>query len=332
MLKWIILCTLWSQTLFASSPQFINLKNSFKDFVADAKDKDFETQLLIWRATVENAAPDVYLNLFGSGDQNIDDVRRARATKWFPFLLEHSAEIIVQFDKFENSAWPIVLRLTDSYPSIDFSDVQVIALPSLMMFDGMVVEVKGKKSALFGMDFFEMVNVNPELIPGAVLLNNSAVIASHEFTHILHGKLSDFGDEDSLKTLFDPLWKEGLALVNSQSINPSADLANILMEQNLTEQCKIAKLATWATQFISDNESLTESNLWQRYGKWFFTNQSSYLGVPRAGYCLGYIVVTAALKDFSLDELFRMDSEKVYILVDRELRKLVSLPTSVVVP
>lgn len=249
-------------------------------------------------------------------------MRRERAVKWFPFLFEHSGKILAQFDKFDQVGWPMVQRLADSYPDVDFGDVRVVVVPSLMSFNGRVDEVNGHSVAMFGVDFLELVDQNPKLIEGADLINDMAILVSHEFTHVLHDKVTDF-DESSgnSNVLFVPLWKEGMAQMHSQMLAPGTDLTTVLMERNLAGQCRSDQVASWAVQFLQDSKVTSENELNSNYSKWFLMN-SKVLGVSRAGYCLGYHTVLAAMRDHSFNELLRMKATDAYVIIKRALEEI----------
>jgi hypothetical protein len=322
MLKLIIVVVLWSSQVFAA-PQFVSLKQSFQIFIQNAENTDIDTQVTLWKSNVESTLPDVYSELLKSSGMNPDQYRKKLASKWFPFIFQHSKEILLQFEAFEKESWPVVSRLAQRFPQTDFSDIRVVALPSLMMFDGMVIGVNGRLVALFGMDFFEMVKINPQVIPGANIVSNPPVVVAHEFTHILHAKISDFSNVGGIDILFEPLWREGLAQINSQILIPGTDLLNVLLDRNLASKCTSLNVALWAKEFIQDSQTTSENDLWEKYGKWFFTNQWQTLGVPRAGYCLGYHVVLSALTEYSLNDLIRMSRSKVYPLVKKHLEKII---------
>lgn len=324
MLKLVAVILFWNLQVFAGAPQLISLKHSFQNFIQNADKTDIEKQVVFWKSDIEATLPDVYSELLKNSELNPDQYRKKLATKWFPFLFQHSEEILAQFEAFEKMSWPVAVRLTQQFPQIDFYDVRIIALPSLMMFDGMVIDVNGHHVALFGMDFFEMVSRNPKVIPGADLVNNPPVILAHELTHVLHAKISDFSNMGEIDSLLEPLWREGLALVHSQMLVPGTDLVNVLMDRNLALQCKSSNMVLWATEFAKDNQTANQNDLLEKYGKWFFTNRSPELGVPRAGYCLGYHLVLGALTEYSFNDLIKMNRFEAYTLIKKNLEKLVT--------
>jgi predicted Zn-dependent protease DUF2268 len=323
-IRLIIISLFWSMPLFASTPKLISLKKEFQTFARHAKDKDFETQLKFWKSDIESEIPDIYSALMKSSGDDENKYREKLATKWFPFLLKNSDKITAQFEKFEVKSWPIALQLAQKYSDVEFSDVRIVALPSLMMFDGMTIKVNGNFVALYGMDFFAMEEQNPHIIPGADLVSNSTVVVAHEFTHVLHAKVSDIGDPDKMNSLLDPLWREGLAQIHSQMLVSGTDLVNILMDRGLASRCTSSQVEAWASQFVKDSKVTSE--LWNKYGKWFFTNQWQALGVPRAGYCLGYHIALKALEDHSFNELIHMNRSQTDILIKKELHEIAEKP------
>ena len=325
MVRLVIVIIFFSLSAFANNPKFVNLKGPFQNFIQNAKNSDFETQLKFWQSDIESVIPDVYSDLLPGDGISEDQHRRKLAAKWFPFIFQHSNAILSQFENFEKSSWPVTIDLANKNPNVDFSEVRVIALPSLMMFDGMVTTINGHPVALFGMDFFELVTQNPKVISGADLINNPPVIVAHEFTHVLHAKLSNSFE---VQSLFDPLWKEGLAQVSSQMLVPNTDLENVLMERNLASKCTSSQVVTWAGLYLVDSKTVSEEDLWDKYGKWFFINRWQILGVPKAGYCLGYYVVLKALEDHSFDDLMKMNRNEYSNLVKKKLDEISSLRTN----
>jgi len=314
---------LWTFPAVAAPPVYVNLKTQFQKFVAHAKDADLESQIKFWQEDIESALPDVYAKIFESSNKTPDQIRHERGAKWFPFMLANADAVLRQFDVFENTGWPMAQKLAERYPDVNFSDVRIIALPSLVMFNGRVDEVNGSPVAMFGMDFLEVVAQNPKLIEGADLIDNTAVLVAHEFTHALHAKLSEFGGPDNSRdSFFAPLWKEGLAQMHSQMLVSGTDLDTVLMERNLADRCLSAQVVSWAKEFLKDSESPNEAELEAKYGKWFLMNDWRALGVARAGYCLGYHTVLEAMREHSFNELIVMNHADAYALIKKTLKSM----------
>lgn len=307
---------------FAAAPTFINLKTNFQEFITEAKDKDINEQISIWQAKIESPVQELYNDLYSSYGDDIAQVRKTRATKWFPFIFENSNSILDRFIAFETTSWPLVQKLAQRFPEVDFQDVNVVSLPNLIMFDGMVMHSGGKSNAMFGLDFMDLVVKNPLIIPGSELVNNLPVIVTHEFTHILHSKISDFSLQGEAKSILEPMWKEGLAVYYSQILNPGSNLENILMEKNLAKNCTAENIKNWAKEFVTDSKVLDESEQWNNYGKWFFATQGQKLGTARAGYCLGYHVVIVATQSHSVDELLKLNKKEAIALAERILESM----------
>ncbi len=317
---------IFTSSAFASAPVFVNLKQEFKSFVDQAQNKDFETQLQIWQSEVESALPQVYSELFSQNpDKTLEQNRREKAAQWFPFIFAHAEKILAQFDAFEKNGWPMAQRLASNYPNVDFSDVKVIAMPSLMSFNGQVRDRNGKIVALFGMDFLQLVEENPKLIEGVDLVNNTSVLVAHEFTHALFRKISDSKADDPSLGLWNALWSEGLAQMHSQMLVPGTDLTTVLMERNLAAQCKAPQVSgVWAAMFLQDAKDTSDAGLAAGNAKWFLMRGWQNLGVPRAGYCLGYHVVLHAMRNHSLTELINMKPVEAFALAKKALQDMAS--------
>lgn len=319
----LILCC--SLPVFATQPEYVNLKSQFKSFVEKAQGRDFEAQLEIWQMEVESALPEIYAKILSRNpNKTVEQSRRDRASKWFPFMFAHADRILAQFDSFDRDGWPLVQRLVKKYPQVDFSDVRVIAMPSFMSFNGQVLNLEDSKMvAMFGADFLELVEENSKLIEGADLINNTSVLVAHEFTHVLFGKILESIKEDYSKFgLWADLWNEGLAQMHSQILVPGSDLTTVLMERNLAAKCTATQVSEWARLFIDDAAATSEAEQAARYGKWFLMNSWQTLGVARAGYCLGYHAVLIAMREHSFIDLLNMNPSEAYIVVKNAVAEI----------
>ncbi len=319
-----ILILFYVSPVLAAPPVYINLKSHFKSFVEKAHNADFDTQLKIWQVEVESALPQIYSELLSQlPDKTIEQNRREKAQKWFPFMFAHADKILAQFDNFTQAGWPMAQRLAARYPQVDFSNVKVISMPSLMMFNGQVRIIKGQTVAMFGMDFLQLVDENPKLIEGADLINDASILVAHEFTHVLYHRIVKFDESEySAYGLFGPLWNEGLAQMHSQMLVPGADLTTVLMERNLAAKCTRTQVAQWAAMYLEDSKVTSEDELMSYYGKWFLMNNWKALGVPRAGYCLGYHTVLVAMREQSFNELLSLKPDEAYAVIKKALTEM----------
>ena len=317
----------YTSSAFASPPVYVNLQEQFKLFIEKGQNADFETQLSLWKTEIETSIPDIYEDLLShSSGKTTEEYRRERAAKWFPFIFANSDKILSQFEKFDLEGWPKIAKLVANYPQVDFSDVNVVAMPSLMMFNGQVRTVNGHLVAIFGMDFLQLVDKNPKLIEGVDLINNTAVLVTHEFTHVFHSKVSEFGDSHDASTAFlDPLWKEGLAQMHSQMLVPGTDVATVLMEKNLSVSCNSSHVTSWALDYLNDSKVTDEAEIESNYSKWFLMNDWKDLGVPRAGYCLGYYVILNAMQEHSFDELLLMKRKDAHVIIKKILMDIAAI-------
>ncbi|WP_341501953.1 DUF2268 domain-containing putative Zn-dependent protease [Gallaecimonas sp. GXIMD4217] len=118
---------------------------------------------------------------------------------------------------------------------------------------------------------------------------------------------------ESPTPLLTALWEEGLATYVAQRLNPGASLASLMLEQPLglsrKAELQLAQLAANLYAYLGSDQSAD-------YERYFLLDQGD---LPRAGYYLGYRVVSHLGKAFSLDELMAMKPEQYRPLVEQSL-------------
>lgn len=311
-MKWVVLCvlavSLSSAGALANAPQFDSLAPEFDLFIAQAKGKSLDKQMEIWTETIEKRYPEIYLQVIAGGDfLQMEEKLKERATKTFPFLIANADDIRKQFQLFETEGRAVIESLVRQYPHADMSKVKVIAMPSLDKFNGKVMAGPDSIYVLFGVDMLVHIKENPELVPGAYLMDDLPVTMAHEFTHALQDVLSKSHDEDIAAEFFSNIWDEGLGQVNSQLLVAGTNLTSVYMERNLALACTVGNISRWAEQFIEDSKGSKEE-LRTAYNRWFTLSSGlQEHGVYRAGYCLGYNVILKALREHSMKELIAMD-------------------------
>lgn len=316
----LIIALLISSSSFAaqtSGPQFVSLAKGFATFVNESRGASLDAQQESWNRNVESQRPEVYAHILLNGKPgDLAAKRKLVAAEVFPFMLANSEAILNQFQRFETSGRAVIEKLVSGYPDENLSQIEVLALPSLLKFNGKVTELNGKVYVLFGMDFIVKVNQQPDFRAGAILVNDLPVLMAHEFTHALHFEMSEFGQsDDTSDSFFAPLWQEGVAEVNSQLLNPGTDLESVYMEKVLAQKCTPENLTVWAKAYLQDSKG-SDAELEAAYPKWFLMSEGlAQFGTDRAGYCLGYNVVLSALREKSMHEVLKMNRGTAYSFI-----------------
>jgi hypothetical protein len=331
MKTFLVLLALIAGSAHAQSPKFISLSAAFHQFVIESQNADLDKQIDSWKRNVEVQIPEVYLRIIAQDDPaQLDVKRREQAAKTFPFLLAHADQIESQFKIYETDGHAVIDALVAAYPQADMTQTTVIGLPSLNHFNGQVTIIHGKIYALFGMDMIEHIVEDPTFVNGAYLLNDMKVLMAHEFTHALNFVLSDLGqDDNTLAAFFGPLWTEGLAQVNAQMLNPATPLEMVYMEKYLAAACTPQNVGKWSAQYLQDSKGDMDA-LKAAYVKWINLNPSGLQanGVYRAGYCLGYNVILAALRQYSMAQILSLPRASAYTFVQQTLTEFAATGNS----
>ena len=310
----------------------MSLKTQFTDFIAEAEGKPFDIQVQSWINLIESQEPEIFYDIYGvdANSTELDSKRKERLSKHLPRLFSMKNEITSEFNRFEKEALPVLEKLVDANSDADLSNVVVFAIPSLMRFNGQVSRLNRNGNSVmavkFGLDMISFINKNPtSIVKGLELVNDLPVLVTHEFTHALHNILSGFAQmpSEEFNTLLYPLWQEGIAQYNSLILVPGTRYENMFMEKKLAENCTNDNVKKWTKEFLEDIKQTDEQSRNLAYGKWFKMNPS--LDIPRAGYCLGYHVVLAALQNHTFDDLLRLPPVEIRKLSNKLLTEFLSL-------
>ena len=171
------------------------------------------------------------------------------------------------------------------------ADEPVYFTISMGTFDGAVRDVNGSKVLLFGVDVIAR-------IYGSTA--NLSVLFDHELFHVYHRQVAPSlfeGDE-----IWKSLWIEGLAEYVSWRMNPASTEDDVLLSNEL--RSKGLPLLKCLSESISRTLNSIDRSDYARY----FLSQAG-ADPPRAGYLVGFEVVSRMGVRRSLVELSRLSGE-----------------------
>lgn len=175
----------------------------------------------------------------------------------------------------------------------DFSaDEPVYFTISMGTFDGAVRNVNGSNALLFGVDLIAR-------LYGSTA--NLSVLFDHELFHVYHRQVAPSlfeGDE-----IWKSLWIEGLAEYVSWRMNPASTEDDVLLSTEL--RSKGIPLLPCLSASINRVLNSTDGSDYARY---FLSGQAG-ADPPRAGYLVGFEVVSRMGERRSLAKLSRLSGE-----------------------
>ena len=291
-------------------PTFISGVLSFKAF-ANAQSADVE---------VINLADDFY-TLYQS-TQTLTQEKRAEqfsqhfASQFAPFYSDKSfLKAIAGFSAIEevyhSKNKHLSKDLNSSMESFiatfpDFkSETPIYILHSLGRFNGATRELNGKTYLMFGVDLMAKYHT----------WKNDTPFFHHELFHVYHEKLFHCKDE-----LWCSIWTEGLATYVSYKLTPSASDDELMLNipSNLVKKIRsrqLDSLVDLKKKFYSKKPEIYSS---------FFNFAKDETKLPyRRGYYLGFILAKEIGKNYSLEQLAKMDKQTVESLLLKELDLLI---------
>jgi hypothetical protein len=289
---------------------FISGVLSFKSFAND-QSADFE---------VINIADDFY-TLYQSSKTSTEEKRAEQFSKYFtsqfaPFYSDKSfVKAIEGFSLIEVGYLSKNKRLSkdlnssmESFIAIfpDFkSETPIYILHSLGRFNGATRELNGKSYLMFGVDLMAKYHT----------WQNDTPFFHHELFHVYHEKLFQCKDE-----LWCSIWTEGLATYVSHKLSPSATDDELMLNipSNLVKKIRSRQLDS-----LVDLKKKFYSKKTETYSSFFnFAKDETKLPYRR-GYYLGYILAKQIGKNYSLEQLAKMDKKTVESLLLKELDSLI---------
>ena len=203
----------------------------------------------------------------------------------------------------------------------DFSlDFEVHLLHSLDEMDGGTRLLNGEHRFIFGLDAMSRYHS----------WQDETAFFHHELYHFYSKQLHASTDWYDHETLLLNLWEEGLAVYVSHLLNPTAtyDELSLNIPAGMAER-------VWENRVRLANDLLPKlmTNDEEAYRD-YFTGRTLEKAVPsRAGYFLGYIVMSELAKTHPLAELLKPASKQTLLaLVERQLNTVASLKEEDYVP
>ena len=185
------------------------------------------------------------------------------------------------------------------------SETPIYILHSLGRFNGARRDLNGKSYLMFGVDLMAKYH-NWE---------NDTPFFHHELFHVYHENFFQCNDE-----LWCSLWTEGLATYVSHQLNSSASKDELML--NIPENM-IKDVRSRLLNSLTDLKAKFYSTEPETYSS-FFNFRKDETGLPyRRGYYLGYILAQEIGKNYSIEELAKMDKKTVELLLLKELRKFI---------
>ncbi|WP_462147267.1 hypothetical protein [Pseudoalteromonas gelatinilytica] len=185
------------------------------------------------------------------------------------------------------------------------SETPIYILHSLGRFNGATRELNGKSYLMFGVDLMAKYHT----------WQNDTPFFHHELFHVYHEKLFQCKDE-----LWCSIWTEGLATYVSYKLTPSASDDELMLNipSNLVKKIRsrqLDSLVDLKEKFYSKKPEIYSS---------FFNFAKDETKLPyRRGYYLGFILAKEIGKNYSLEQLAKMDKKTVESLLLKELDLLI---------
>ncbi|WP_304634124.1 DUF5700 domain-containing putative Zn-dependent protease [Pseudoalteromonas sp.] len=187
------------------------------------------------------------------------------------------------------------------------SETPIYILHSLGGFNGATRDLNGKSYLMFGVDLMAKYHN----------WKNDTPFFHHELFHVYHENFFQCNDE-----LWCSLWTEGLATYVSHQLNSSASNDELML--NIPENM-IKNVRSRLRYSLTDLKGKFYSKNPETYSS-FFSFRKDETNLPyRRGYYLGYILAKEIGKDYSLEELAKMEKKTVELLLLKELDSLIEL-------
>lgn len=264
-------------TIPGTKVRLVNLGPAVRQFVTLAKDLPYEEQEKLWLELIEKNHLYFYRHMVW-GNQPGEINRKAFLESLFKndFFAQAPA-MLEEFATFNEKATAQVYKFLKFFRDAHLPQY-IYAAPAIN-FDG-----KASRSFIVGFGIDRIIQQHANL----------DVLFAHELTHIYHAwaaKRATYIPQDSVENLLETLWKEGIAVYNSQVMNPTASAADIFMSEELAK-INSAGIKDLAQNFLSDLR-FPFGTVRELHAKWFQgTSSMNHKSVPvRGGYRLGYEVI-----------------------------------------
>jgi hypothetical protein len=181
---------------------------------------------------------------------------------------------------------------------------------SVDAFDGAVRMVAGEPALLFGIDKIA-------LIHGADA--NLGPLFHHELFHVHHEMQCPSPDyqKEGPHGLYDPLWREGLAVYVSRVLNPGANNKQLLLDDEM-----VRRGTEMLPALAKELQSLLDDAKEEQYRD-FFLGAGQRQDIPkRVAYFVGLRVVEKVAADRALPDLVRLCGPELRAAIEEALKKL----------
>lgn len=202
-----------------------------------------------------------------------------------------------------------VMRFRGMFPRFTCAET-IYFYPALYAFDGAVRTVDGHPALLFGVDTIAEI-YNP---------TDVQILFDHELLHRYNAHETGVEAAAPGNRLYLPLWSEGLAVYVSHVMNPEVPLYIALGRPSDMQQRAFPLRAKLAREFMR----VFDSTSFEDYAT-YFEGGASHSGFPsRAGYYLGYLVVTriAAETHANLPALAQLHGSRLRSFVWAQLQQI----------
>jgi hypothetical protein len=295
--------------------KIINLGDVFDQFWANANDKDFDNQLMLWDQLVEGPQQKFYDSLVYSKSHDIkwQEKKEKRLQHLFNNLRTTYPETKRLFNDFNIIVKNQIARFREHFSDAHF-DNEIYVVPGAT-FNGRSGNISGVDKAVlaFGADIIVQLNGNLD------------VLFSHEVFHLYHQNKLGFTEQDYLEKgkLTLPLWTEGLATYVSFILNPNASMGDVLMSEELAI-IKKQDLSVLALEFLKVSHEKSFDPLKPMiYQSWFSYGGKINDKFPtRVGYLLGFYIVRHLSSVHQIQEMVTWDIARSHRMVLQALEDL----------
>ena len=188
----------------------------------------------------------------------------------------------------------------EAFPDFDPAEVTVYVQPSLFRFGGVTGDIEGRHALQFGLDTLASVHADV------------GVVIVHELFHVYHRQVNPAffatQSENDLYTfgLYREMWAEGLATYVSQSLNPAATPAQVLLSDQLAalDETRKRRLACLVNDTL-DSTARNDSRL-------LFDSGVHPDGLPpNGGYLIGELAAQRLAAHRSLRQLAALNGDEL---------------------
>jgi Predicted Zn-dependent protease (DUF2268) len=200
----------------------------------------------------------------------------------------------------------VLARFCQAFPDFAPERTRIYLMLSLFRFDAKVPS-DHPDSLLVGLD--GLARFHGSQVPLSVIL-------SHEFFHLYHFQVNPLPRNPDEIPLYRLLWQEGLAVYASRQLNPSASLADVLLDPRLANQGPAA-IPSEAKRLLTCLDSQEDD-----VAVHFLAKSEGGTAPGRIGYLIGYEIVTRLAEKSPLSSLVRLRDPGLRFAFRRELYQL----------